>query len=480
MLGNPLAACPTGLTNCHNGACGQQCKNLDTDGKNCGICGRQCPDVSIPTETVAALKAKHIMYSCDGPNPDGGLPKCVPICETDFPPFSVPHIYKDCDGDFDKTVADPMNAAFNGCEIETFHNKDQCGDCKKKCELVCHTKKGTVIDQVCDCGPGLTWCPAIEECVDLNNDAKNCGACGNLCPGPRGADGITLGPVPTEDEHGRPTCVDKVCGYKCRGGYADCNKKIDDGCEVDTQNAHDDCGTCGHNARPTSVVATASVKPRIVRADRRTDHETPKSPPFLLLALLSIAVGCAKDASPAVVDTTDAGPDAEDPAFKNEFNSCEVSAGASSYIGCDAWPTPVANVVWNVFDFAVVVANAGERPANVTVERSGQVVATARVEPNNLAKIFLPWIADLKGQDSDFCGQVLSALPKTVRVNGGAYHLKSDRPVTVYQFNALEYAPVGGPSKKDWTACPGDLGCPGVKCFSYSNDTRRFSFLARG
>jgi hypothetical protein len=41
-------------------------------------------------------------------------------------------------------------------------------------------------------------------------------------------------------------------------------------------------------------------------------------------------------------------------------------------------------------------------------------------------------------------------------------------PVTVYQFNALEYKGVGGPPGKDWSKCLVLPGSPG--CFSYSND----------
>ncbi|WP_146650309.1 IgGFc-binding protein [Labilithrix luteola] len=191
--------------------------------------------------------------------------------------------------------------------------------------------------------------------------------------------------------------------------------------------------------------------------------------PFLFATGVAVIGGCTssrRSFGPPPPDGGDTSSFGEAP----EGDPCEAAAKSKSYIGCDAWPTPVANVAWSVFDFAVVVANAGTRPANIKVERAGAQVSTATVEPNGLTKIYLPWVPELKGKDSDYCGSVLSALPASVHAAGGAYHLKSDRPVTVYQFNALEYAPVGGPAKKDWTACPGDLGCPGVSCLSYSND----------
>lgn len=228
--GNPLPACPNGTTNCGAGTCGLQCKDLNHDAKNCGACGRQCPDSSIPAATVALLATKHIVFTCDGPNPAGGLPGCKPICDASLIP---PHVWRDCNGDLEKTVADPTNPAFDGCELDTFENKDNCGACGNKCNEVCHTKpSSTTLEQVCDCPPGLTWCG--NECVDTTNDPHHCGSCQGDCLGP------------WEGGNGSPVCIDSQCTYKCKAGFADCNKQLPDGCEVDTQNFPAHCGSCGH------------------------------------------------------------------------------------------------------------------------------------------------------------------------------------------------------------------------------------------
>lgn len=147
--------------------------------------------------------------------------------------------------------------------------------------------------------------------------------------------------------------------------------------------------------------------------------------------------------------------------------TCDEAAAARTYIGCDFWPTVVANNVWSVFDFAVVVANAGDQPAEVQVTRNGNLVTTATVQPNDLAKLYLPWVPELKGPDADACGSA-TPLASTVRAPAGAYHLTTTRPVTVYQFNALEYAAQGGPAGKNWGVCPA-ASCF-LECFSYSND----------
>jgi hypothetical protein len=243
MNGVPLPACPSGTTNCHDGTCGQQCHDLNTDSQNCGACGRQCPDPALVSPTNAAILAsKNIVFACNGPNPDGGLPTCTPVCKTVIYAPWFAELWKDCDGDFEKTVADPQNPAFNGCEVDTFGNKDNCGTCGKKCGVACHTKKGsTTAEQECDCPSGLTWCasPFPGNCVDTNDDPLHCGSCDTACPGPW-------------DGGGNPTCVDAKCGYKCKAGYADCDGVIDggNGCETDTQNFHDSCGSCGHSCLP--------------------------------------------------------------------------------------------------------------------------------------------------------------------------------------------------------------------------------------
>jgi hypothetical protein len=153
--------------------------------------------------------------------------------------------------------------------------------------------------------------------------------------------------------------------------------------------------------------------------------------------------------------------------------TCAEAQAAKTYIGCEFWPTVVANGVWSIFDYAVVVANAGDKTADITIERAGVTVQQGSVPPNGLTKFYLPWVPALKGPDSDSCATP-KPLPATVRATGGAYHLVSTVPVTAYQFNAIEYKGEGGPSGKSWLGCPGDQACSttgqSVGCFSFSND----------
>jgi len=150
--------------------------------------------------------------------------------------------------------------------------------------------------------------------------------------------------------------------------------------------------------------------------------------------------------------------------------TCAGAAAAKSYVGCDYWPTVTGNTVWSIFDFAVVVANASTQPANITITGPNGTNQTGSVPPGQLQKFFLPWVSSLKGPDFDMDTSVLgTAFTASVIAHGGAYHLVSDVPVTVYQFNAIEYKPAGGPPNKSWSSCPNDTAA-GIQCYSYSND----------
>ena len=121
------------------------------------------------------------------------------------------------------------------------------------------------------------------------------------------------------------------------------------------------------------------------------------------------------------------------------IDPCVDAVAIRSYIGCEYWPTVTMNsylpLAKAAFNFAVVVANAAATDTVVTVE-GGALGAplTETVAPQQVRTITLPWVPALrqqyvKGAQNE--GSVLAP--------GGAYHLVSSQPVTVYQFNALEY-----------------------------------------
>ncbi len=142
--------------------------------------------------------------------------------------------------------------------------------------------------------------------------------------------------------------------------------------------------------------------------------------------------------------------------------SCDEAAAAKSYVGCDYWPTVTANIVQGVFDFAVAVANVGTEKANITVTGPGGTNQQVAVEPESLGVVYLPWVPELKGNEST--GPSASVVAKT-----GAFHLVSDKPVVVYQFNPIEFKASGGAPGKDWSKCR-RMSLTAPECYSYSND----------
>ncbi|MFO0680786.1 MAG: IgGFc-binding protein [Sandaracinus sp.] len=147
-------------------------------------------------------------------------------------------------------------------------------------------------------------------------------------------------------------------------------------------------------------------------------------------------------------------------------NPCTQAEQNNSYIGCEYWPVATLNNVLvardsttgapigrESFHFAVAVANPGSAAATVTVDRAGAQIASVSVAPGGLEVIQLPWDEQLQNPGND------TGIVPSVLARNAAYHLVSSLPVTVYQFNPLEYETTG--------SLPDTLG---MTVNSFSND----------
>ncbi len=170
----------------------------------------------------------------------------------------------------------------------------------------------------------------------------------------------------------------------------------------------------------------------------------------------SVDASAGVDAGPTVV--LNVHPPQPDP------KTCADAADAHSYVGCDYWPTVLANVVWSYFDFAVAVSNVSDVPATVTVTGPSATNRTVIIDPGTIQKIVLPWVPNLKGADTGGDG----TLQASVLEKGGAYHLVSSVPVVAYQFSALEYQrQYTGPSiQQSEDSCAQGS----TQCYSFTND----------
>src|SRR5262249_43301013 len=110
------------------------------------------------------------------------------------------------------------------------------------------------------------------------------------------------------------------------------------------------------------------------------------------------------------------------------------------------------------FPFAIAAANPTGTSANVAVDRGGAGVASATIAPGEIKVIQLPWVKELK-QDFGADGSGISS----ALVTGGAFHVTSTVPITLYQFNPPDFELTPPPPD-----CPGVLD-PG-HCYSYTDD----------
>lgn len=175
--------------------------NLNNDKLNCGSCGMECPAVN-------------------------GTPSCVNgKCRIDCEPG-----FGDCDED-----------ASNGCET-TVHDVLNCLACGEEC-MPPTGAQPYCTDDGCgysNCADGRGNCagdPSGECANDLMTDVENCGRCGNAC----------------SVAHGTPACVAGKCVIdSCEAGWDNCNTGdtdggFMDGCEVNTQQSAENCGSCGNS-----------------------------------------------------------------------------------------------------------------------------------------------------------------------------------------------------------------------------------------
>jgi len=137
--------------------------------------------------------------------------------------------------------------------VDTAQDPLNCGKCGRVCESASHGI-GTCVEGKCtfECGQGFADCNLLSEdgCeVDIVTDTAHCGDCDTIC--------LFANAV--------PKCEGGVCGIMtCAQGFADCNRMLADGCEVNLGTDPENCQTCGNvcapgpNAKPDCLAGTCA------------------------------------------------------------------------------------------------------------------------------------------------------------------------------------------------------------------------------
>ena len=109
--------------------------------------------------------------------------------------------------------------------------------------------------------------------------------------------------------------------------------------------------------------------------------------------------------------------------------ACALENLQFSYIGCDYYPTiTLQHDSYNggTKIFAAVIANSAGKDAQITITRGAMMVDQFVVKAGDVKEVPLKWVAELtKGVG-----------PSKLTVDG-AYRVRSNHPVTVYQYNLL-------------------------------------------
>ena len=237
--GGGEAACPALQARC-DGAC----LDLRFDPSHCGACGNACDADEVCSEGKCALKCAGGTTKCevDGKN------RCV---DTALDASHCGGCGDACTGDEVCSIGkcdDDCNGGTALCEVG---GKPGCFDLKKDeahcgaCDSTCGADE-TCVGGACKvvCVAGSTVCAVAKElggaggagggappglvdtCVDLQNDPKHCGGCGNAC---------AQGKV----------CQQGACLVDCLGGSTKCDVGGVDLC-IDVQNDPSHCGGCGN------------------------------------------------------------------------------------------------------------------------------------------------------------------------------------------------------------------------------------------
>jgi hypothetical protein len=189
--------------------CSGVCRDVLNDPANCGYCGNTCPSGQTCRAGMCALPGSATTAAT------ASIPATLVV---------------------DLTCSGRETVCGNAC-VNLMTDKKNCAVCGRACKA----------DEICldgRCGPacannGTTLCNDL--CVDLDTDMENCGACGAECetflPNARGS-----------------LCDSGTCILSgCKTDYADCDKTLSNGCEVNLLRDANNCGSCGRKCASGEV-----------------------------------------------------------------------------------------------------------------------------------------------------------------------------------------------------------------------------------
>jgi hypothetical protein len=130
-------------------------------------------------------------------------------------------------------------------------------------------------------------------------------------------------------------------------------------------------------------------------------------------------------------------------ASEPEVLTCADTVRRLGAVGCEFWPTFVANPVWTTFLPGVAITNEGLAPSDVAVDGPNGFRRELTLAPGESASVELPWVPELKGPEWSRANTSGARTPQSTRVSHGAYRVTSSLPIAVWQFNPLRVSHTG-------------------------------------
>jgi streptogramin lyase len=214
--GKCVTSCAADQTNCKD-----TCVNLLNDPRDCGACGTACDPGKLCSAGMCAADCAKGWTDCTGTcqNLAGDAANC---------------------GKCGNACAPGHMCLMGACVLDCGNGKSACGDsCVDlqtdpancgKCANACPNGNACVAGS-CQllCNMPLLVCG--QACIDPRYDPANCGKCGNACAAVKnGAPGCSMG---------------KCVIGSCSANFADCDARVDTGCEADLIHDAKNCGACG-------------------------------------------------------------------------------------------------------------------------------------------------------------------------------------------------------------------------------------------
>ncbi len=432
--------------------CWGQCYDLSSDVKNCGSCGSECPDGWVCDEAVCRLKCEEGLVACSDACVDitsdvkhcGGCDQaCAPNqkCETNEETgiTSCVDLDQDCNEGAEEGAPEMTNCWGTCTNLKT--DTANCGVCGNVCDEneICY--EGSCLLQT-ECGAGKDMCFGV--CTDLMNDVNNCGKCLNACGSGYECHLGSCRPDCGTLARCNEACVDTQtsvhhcggCGNECAAGQDcvggtcqcavgrdDCDGNAANGCES-TTGCHCEPGTkrkCWHglesnltghdeNGLPTGVKGACAL-------GEQTCNENGQ--------FWNPCIG-ATYPSPITCDDTGAfiGNDQNCDGVPDEQqeckSQCDLMAGEMSYIGCEYWAVYTENEAQE--NHTVVFSNPSDKDnATVYIYNSEKLLNTVTLAPKEVKSHTLT-----TGTDN---------MLKSSSVTNNSYRIRSNIPITAYQFN---------------------------------------------